>query len=111
MKFVYEAPVVQVARMESVDDWRWLLKSLNDGVLFTRVVCVPTGHQSLLSLEDLRIDGKDLIVDRKVRMFLGKTYVVWNQSDTGYIVKCSEVFTEKRIPVALLANVLVRGKS
>lgn len=107
MKFVYEAPVVQVAHMQSVEDWFWLIKAVEDHSPFTDLVCLQARHHRLLSAAELKVDNNDLIVDRSVRMVLQKTYVVWNQSKVGHIVKCNEVFTEQRIPAVLLENVLV----
>lgn len=125
MKYDFELPVVQVARIQSVQDLEWIVETLREGRVFNCMIFSnpATDSRDVYKFENAKVFASDKHVafykdklyfpDKAARwhgsdnITIGCDYVVWNQGKEAYAVFESGDFTSQMIPPELRQLVVV----
>lgn len=112
MRYSYELPVVQVARMSSLNDVEWLWKTLNEKILFDRIATIHIKGEYVHPVEELSFEDNGIIKQGFYFSVVGdgKHYVVWNQGKKAYLMKSHDGFTEDMVPEPLKKLVYVKDE-
>jgi hypothetical protein len=117
MKYTMEFPVIQVAHMSTVNDLEWVLRTVQEGDLFTTI-------RRDTPMRTFVVSGKDLCCeDDVVKTHSGSgwnpvhvavrldDFIVWNQKKEAYAVyweRGGNILPEHMIPEKLQQLILVR---